>query len=227
MTRIDLYTTAHKGLRSLLFESAQTVARCGGLRRDEIRASAAIVRRTIDVLRAHAGRCDDHLLPPIARLSPVLAAEIETRFDRCAGFEQEIARTLDRLEASTSGERASLVQRLHREMGRLLREHLRRMELEEQHANRILWAHLDDGELAALERQMFRAMSRADAVEWFAILFAAASLDEMAALLGRLQAYIPLELTSALCAAASVRCDESRSNANTARTSGDAEERVA
>jgi hypothetical protein len=227
MARIDLYTTAHKGLRALLFETAQTVARCGTSRHEEIRTCAAIVRRTIGVLHSHARRCDDHLLPHLARLSPVLAAEIETRFDRCAGFEQEVERTLDRLETSTSVEQASLLRRLHRAMSPLVVEHVRRMELEEQHANRILWAHLEDAELAVLEREMFAASSGTEVVEWLSVLFAAASLDEMAAMLARLQTHVSEDMVSALCSAKGVPYDASRRSAITASTGSDVGERVA
>jgi len=198
MARIEIHTPAHKALRAQLFATAQLVARSDFADPAEISAVGAAWSRLAALLDGHARRVDEHVVPLLARLSPLVAAEIETRFDRCRGLERGIAGIVTRLERATPAERVSLRRRLHRSMGPLVVDHLTRMEVEEQHATRILGAHLGDEELARLEVRMLASMSAPEAAGWLTLVVAAAGASESAALLTRLRSHVASETWPAL-----------------------------
>jgi hypothetical protein len=184
-------------VRAHLFPTAQLVARTSLADPDEATAVSAAWRTLARMLNGHAQRQDAHVVPHLASLAPALAAEIETRHDRCAGLERGISEIVVRLERAPAAERESLGRRMHRSMGALVIEHLGRMRMEEEHACRILCAHIDAGELARIERRMFAAIRDEEAAEWLGLVLTSADTDESAALLSRLRPHVPAAAWSA------------------------------
>lgn len=158
MAHVDPYRAVHQGTRALLAQAREAVRRA---RSDhaELPEAAAALRRLDRLLRAEACRHDEHVLPHLARLAPVLAAELETRYDRCEGLGDEVARRLDRLGGASPAERASLVARLEGLADALVAEHEGRLELELERAARVLAEHLGEPGLCQLERDLDGAPS--------------------------------------------------------------------
>src|SRR5688572_23255551 len=108
MARTDFYRAVHEGTRALLLEARQAARLARSAGGDELARAASTLRRVDGLLRAGAERHDEHVLPHLARLAPVLAAELETRYDRCEGLGAALSRLLDRIAQAPPIERAAL-----------------------------------------------------------------------------------------------------------------------
>jgi hypothetical protein len=193
MQRFDLYTHVHKAIRALLFDTVEVVGRTDFRQAGELPAMFAAVRQMIRLTREHAEHEDREVHPLLHRLAPELAADLEAGHDRFQGIDAEIEKLLLRLEsASTSSdERVSLGRKLHDMVGPLVADHLMHMALEEGRGNRILWAHLGDDELLALQGRIIAAIPPHEVSEWVELMVSAGNLPERAALIARLRAAVP------------------------------------
>lgn len=205
MQRFDLYTHVHKAIRALLFDALEAVGRTDFSHTAELPATLATVRRTLRLTREHAEHEDRDVHPLLHALAPELAADLEAGHDRFEGLEHEIEQCLARIEAASAAERVSLGQRVHDMLGGLAAEHLAHMRIEESRANRVLWAHRSDAELAEVQARIVGSIPPAGVAEWLELLLYYGNLGERAGLLAELRAGVPAEVLGELTAAARAR----------------------
>lgn len=191
MSRIDLFAPVHKGLRALLFEAGTCLARTDFAGEEEAAGAAAACRGLLAFLEEHAGHEDRWFMPELARLAPELHAALADDHARTEGLAREAGRLLDRLAGASPGERVALGRRLHDRVWALAAEHLRHMEREEQEAQRVLHAHLDDAALADLHRQLLASIPPPRRGEWAALIARSINLPERAGMLRGMAGEIP------------------------------------
>jgi hypothetical protein len=177
MTRFDLYTTVHKGLRAGLFRALEL---------------AAAVTRILGFLAEHAEHEDDHVLPSLARHCPELAADLRSDHARTHGLEVELAQLVERLGGAGATERGSLGRRIADRLANLAAEHLRHMGVEESQGNRVLWANLGDGELLAIHGRIVGSVPPPRMAQWMELMLPTMSSSERVELVGGLRAALPV-----------------------------------
>jgi hypothetical protein len=202
MDRVDLYTTIHKAVRALLFETAALAARTDPGDAEEVTALAVAVRRLVRLLDDHAEHEDAEVLPVLARFAPELHADLQGEHARTDGLQRELHGMAERLRASRGEERASLVRRVHERLCRLTAEHLRHMDREETEAMRALWAHCSDQELDQIHQRILRSIPPPVMAEWAAVMLPAMSLPERTAMLTPMARQLPRPVLEDLIAPA-------------------------
>ena len=210
MTRFDLYSHVHKAIRVLLFDAVGAVGRTDFGRESELPATLATVRRMIRLTRKHAEHEDRDIHPILHRLAPELAAELESGHDRFDGTDREIESFLARIEVAPAAERVSLGRRVHEMLGALVAEHLKHMALEESRGNRVLWAHLSDIELLAVQDRAMASIGPEEMAEWVELMIPAGNLGERAGLVAALRAAVPADVFASLTAPARAQIGEAR-----------------
>ncbi len=210
MSRLDLYTHVHKGLRVLFFDALTAVGRTDFGPESELPTLLATLRRTIRLARSHAQHEDREIHPILHRIAPVVAADLEAGHDRFDGLYREIEKILARIESATDAERISLGRRLHGQLGGLVADELLHMCSEETRANRILWAHLTDAELSAVQERILSGIAPEEMAEWIELMLPAGSTSERAELVAGLSAAVPAEAFATLTAGARFRLGEER-----------------
>lgn len=191
MARYQLYSTAHKGLRRALFEATGEAGRCNPSSPEATAHLAATARRLLSFLDEHAAHEDRVLMPELAALAPELHAALREEHARGDGLQREVGALAARLDAAARGaaaERAALVGRLSEGLAQLTALHLLHMAREEREAQRVLAAHRDDVQLAALHGRILAAIPPARTAEWLALFLPAVSPPEQAGLLSGLRA---------------------------------------
>jgi hypothetical protein len=188
MTRFDLYAHVHKALRALFLETIAAAGRTDFDHPQELPALAANVRRTARIASRHAEHEDCAIHPILHRHAPELAADLEAGHDRYEGLERKLEETLLALEQAQSAQRAPLGRQLAETLDTYVADNLTHMRLEETRANRVLWAHLDDGELIAIQGQILAGMTAEEIEEMVGLMLAAGNARERAALLAALSA---------------------------------------
>lgn len=191
MARVDLFGPVHKGLRASLAGTAALAARTDFARPEEAAELTAAARRLLGFLEEHAAQEDAVLMPELQRVAAELHADLQAEHVRTEGLQRELAQHLDRLAGASEAERVSLGRRIHERLWRIAAEHLRHMEREETAANRVLWAHFDDGALKALHGRILGAIPPARFAEWSGIILPSLSLPERAAMVAGLAASVP------------------------------------
>jgi hypothetical protein len=190
--RHDLYGIAHKGLRSTLFAAAAELARADFGQPIEAAAAAETVGALIDALERHAEHEDAVIMPELQRLAPALHHELSADHVRTDGLQRQLAESAGRLStAASTEERASLGRRILDQVNALVAEHLRHMASEETAANRVLWAHLTDEQLRALQMRIAASNSPAQTSAWLAVTLPAVNRSERVVILRMLRGALP------------------------------------
>jgi hypothetical protein len=203
-TRLDLFSSVHKGLRAALFETATLVARTDFADADAAGSVASRCVMTLRFLEEHAEHEDAVVMPELAALAPELHVALQSDHARTDGLQREIAQLLERLARANAAERVSLGRRVHDRIWALAAEHVRHMQREEQEAMRMLWAHRSDAELQALHGRVLARIAPPRTAEWLALMLPAMSVPERAALIGELRAKVPADALGAILAPARV-----------------------
>lgn len=188
MTRIDLFTTIHKGLRAALFAAAARVDRCDFRSPAAAAAVADELGRLSALLDDQARHEERECVPELARIAPEAAGDLLAVRSRLRGLEQELLRIAARLEGAAEAERIALGRRLHDRLGPFIADHLRLMERKEVAIQRVLRAHRRDDELASIERRLFDRLPAARVVAWLDVLLPAVNEQEREALAAALLA---------------------------------------
>jgi len=193
MTRFDLYSSVHKGLRAELFAAAIAVARTDFAELEPGRAAAQRLASILAFLDEHARHEDSILLPQLAELSPALHAAVVADHALGDSLHQEIACLLERLGNSARVERSYLGKRIHEALCRLIAVQCRHMQVEELEVNAVLWAQRSDAQLGELQARIVSSIAPPRLAQWMALLVRACSSPELAAMLRGMRAAMPPE----------------------------------
>ncbi|MCB9898122.1 MAG: hemerythrin domain-containing protein [Planctomycetes bacterium] len=216
MRRFDLYTTIHKGIRRILFETTRTVGETDFEDAREAAHAAREIGRMLAFLDEHAAHEDEVILPELATLAPELHADLRADHARVDGLQREIAAIVQRLEGANASERASLGRRLENRMGKLVAAHMLHLASEETDANRVLWAHRDDAYLVGLQTRIVEDIGPTRLADWLALALPAMNVRERRELLAGMRADLPGDAFEAVTAAARVELGERRWSASLA-----------
>jgi hypothetical protein len=184
MIRVDLFTTVHKGVRSLLFEAAIAAARVDLGMSCEVDALNERVERMLGLIEEHAQHEDAEILPVLRNVDRALAASLAVEHLELEAAHHEVERAVRTLALAAPTERGVPGGELVRAMNRLTAGHLVHMEREETLANAVLWGAVGDAELVTIRTRILARVSDARHAEWRAILTPVVNSTERALVLG-------------------------------------------
>jgi hypothetical protein len=193
MTRFDLFTTVHKAIRRELFEAVEAVGRTDFGNAAETAATAESLRFLMRLLAEHAEHEEDWTFGVLERHSPELARELTSDHAKLDGAQEEILRLLERLPAADASLRQSLGRRVHERMLLLVADQLRHTLREETEVNRVLWAHLTDEELIAINDSILATIPASRMAEWMERILPAANLPERVQMMSEMKRALPAE----------------------------------
>jgi hypothetical protein len=191
MDRLDLFTPLHKGLRAALFGAVRAAARADFRDDGETRAALAAAEETLAFLADQAAHAEAVLWPAIAAVGPELGASLRSDRVRVAGVERKCEELVARIREASGVARLALARRLHASLALLCAEHLVHMDRLETQANRLLWAHLADEDLRALEARILALIPPERLGAWLALVVPSCCAPERDAILGRLRDGLP------------------------------------
>lgn len=180
--RVDLYTRIHKAIRRSLFETTIAVARIDFSSPDGLADAQAFLARCFGFLREHAEHEDRHTMVALARVAPLLAADLESEHVALEKATVAIELLLSRMAASPPEARTQLATELLRSIYALVRDQLGHLDREEREANGALWTALTDDELMALEGAIVASVPAPRMAEWMELWLPTLSAPERAAM---------------------------------------------
>lgn len=191
MATFDLYSSVHKGLRTLLYGAATRIARTDFDDDGQARAATAELRRTLGFLHEHAEHEDREILPLLREKNPWTAEEFQGDHARLEGLHRDIEALLSRIDTTNGAEREALGRRLAERANRLVAEHIHHMEREERSGNRVLWAHCSDDELHAAHERIVTSIGLERLTQWAEFLLPALNRAEREQAIAGISAIVP------------------------------------
>lgn len=168
--RVDLFSTIHKGVRSMLFDLSRTAARA------DINSTVAIdelvghVDRVVGFLDEHAKIEDQFVFPEIRALDPLLADELAADHRGLDAVQREVELAADALALTDLSQRPVAGGQLVRVVNHLVAVQLLHMNREETEVNATLWAGKSDIELGAIRTRMAGSLPRERFAAWRAVV---------------------------------------------------------
>jgi hypothetical protein len=170
MSRVDLFTVIHKGVRALLFELALDTARVDPNATRAVDALVERIERALGFLDEHAAHEDLHVLPLVRSVAPALAAELAAEHRALDVVQIEVERAADALALAELSNRPAAAAALALVVNHLTAVQLIHMTREETEVNVALWAAVSDADLAAIRTRMIESIPRARYAEWMQIV---------------------------------------------------------
>jgi hypothetical protein len=174
-----MFTPIHKGMRRLLFETAMAIARTDFGAPDEVAATEPVLFNCLRFLEDHAAHEDRHVFPVVARLAPDFAAAMAPEHPALERAAREIHWLWERLRPLAGPARVALGGDIQRRFLAYVADHLRHMDKEEREVNAILWAHLADTDLLAINGRIVADIEPARLREFGAVLAQALNRREL------------------------------------------------
>ena len=170
MSRVDLFTTIHKGLRAVMFECALDVARVDLASTYEVDKLAAQLERMLEFLDEHARHEDAEIIPALRVVDPVLAAALVAEHQTHPSVNAAVERSARALAMAREGERGVAGKHLMRVVNQLVSMQLLHMNHEETVVNAVLWGAYGDAELRAIRGRITARISGDRHAEWRSVL---------------------------------------------------------
>jgi hypothetical protein len=170
MTRVDLFTTIHKGVRALLFEAALETARVDLSATCQVDALVGRIERMLGFLDEHARLEDAEIVPALRLVDPVLAATLAAEHCTHPSVHGAVERAARALALAPEGERGVAGKHLLQVVNQLVSMQLLHMNHEETVVNAVLWGAYGDAELLAMRVRSIERIPEHRHAEWRAVL---------------------------------------------------------
>lgn len=177
-SRVDLFTTIHKGVRSLLFETALEAARIELTSNHAVDLLDERIHRTLAFIDEHERHEDEQIVPVIALIDADLHAMLVRAHVELDAAHHEVARRARALALAPPHERSIANKQLLGALNRMTGRYLAHLDHEETTVNAVLWGALGDHELATIRKRIVESMSMARREEWRTILDRVVGPDE-------------------------------------------------
>jgi hypothetical protein len=170
VTRVDLFSTIHKGIRALLFELAGEAARADVTSTATVDALCGRVEWVLAFLDEHAQLEDRFVIPEVRALDPDLGEELARDHRALDAVQTEVALAAEAVSLADLSQRPVAGAQLVRVVNHLVAVQLLHMNREETEVNATLWAGRDDAALARLRASMAGSLPKERFAEWMAIV---------------------------------------------------------
>jgi hypothetical protein len=178
---MDILTPIHKGLLSLLFDTAKSLGRLDFASSIQAAIAEREVRRCTSFLREHTNNEDSRVRPTLLRLAPALASTMLAEHEQLEQEAVDVERLLPDIAAANDADRVELGIELRHRFDLLLAHHVRHTTWEEEEVNTALWAGLCDEELAAIVHQVVADIGPTRMCEWDELVISATNRQEQEA----------------------------------------------
>lgn len=208
MTRYDIYTHIHKGLRNFMMHTLERLGRTDASDEIEVSETLAEVRTLLDLCRMHLEKENAYVHTAIEARRPGATAKLareHAHHERSIAALEHAAGEVERAEGEA---RAAAAHRLYHALSLFVAENFEHMHEEETAVNALLWEACDDAELAAIERAIVASIPPADMMRVGRWMLPALSAGERAAKVAAMRAAAPPEAFARVLAMLKERLSE-------------------
>ena len=184
MNRYNIFNQIHKGLRSLLYETALLIQRTDFLNKEETKLALDRVREVVELFEKHAHTEDTYVLPSIAEYEPSVVNVFEEEHVRDHELSEKLLGYVYVVtQSQLDGTKVEMGRALSIAYVEFMIFNLNHMAKEETVINKLLWRYYTDEQLhgitrtivsnsppeafAKMARHMVRGINNAEIITWF------------------------------------------------------------
>ena len=191
MSRLDLLTTVHKGIRAMIYETGGALQTADFADEQAAGRAADRMQPFLGLLQEHHHNEEQFLFPPVKQFEPQLVDELEAQHHEVERLLEIVSGALDGARAADAGARLGAGADLNRRFNELTAVFLEHLAYEEATLIPATWKHFTDEELGAIEESVVASMppeSLMQVVEW---MFKGLNRTELVEILGDAEATMP------------------------------------
>lgn len=170
MNRVDLFTTIHKGVRALLFDTSIEAARVDITSNRAVDSLIERIDLMIELLEEHEVVEHAEILPFIESVDPSLAQELSRAHDELVAVGGSIERAARNLVLAPEEARGPQLRALRQVMDLASIKYLSHLTHEETMVNAVLWSTLGDSDLLAIHDRIVARLGDERVRQWQTIL---------------------------------------------------------
>lgn len=210
MQRYNIFFPVHKGLRALLFETAQGLQQTDFTDAAQSEKAVADVTEVVDIFEGHAAKEDHYVFAALTAYEPSVVAVFEQEHVEDHALGESLQNWLTALSyAQTNSARRTIGHELTQAFIDFAAFNLRHMAKEEKIINPLLWRYYSDAELhgitqkilatiapaenAVVSRWMVKGMSNGEIAGWLQNVRNGAPQPVFASLLSLAEANLPAQ----------------------------------
>jgi len=202
VSRPNLYSGVHKGLRLFMSETLATLGRTDPADREELERALDQVRDLLAIASSHLRHENDFMHPALEACAHGASYRTADEHDEHLEAIEALHRDLAQAHASTGALVAPAVDALYRRLARFVAENFEHMEVEETHNMAILWDALDDAQLRSIHDELVAAIEPQEMAVYLRWILPAVSHPERLGMLEGMRASAPPEVFEGVLAIA-------------------------
>lgn len=170
MNRVDLFTTIHKGVRALLFDTSIEAARVDITSNRDVDGLVERIDLMLELLEEHEIVEHAEILPLIELVDRPLADELGRAHDELVAVGGSVDRAARNLVFAPEDARAPHLRELRRVLDTASIKYLSHLTHEETVVNAVLWGAFGDDELLAVHDRIVARLGQERVRQWETIL---------------------------------------------------------
>ena len=170
MTRVDLFTTIHKGVRALLFDTSIEAARVDVTSNRAVDSLVDRIDHMLELLEEHEVVEHAEILPFVELVDRPLAAELSRTHDELVAVSRSVDRAARNLVFAPEQARGPQLRELRRVLDAASIKYLSHLTHEESVVNAVLWGAFGDDELLAIHDRIAARLGEERLRQWQTIL---------------------------------------------------------
>jgi hemerythrin-like domain-containing protein len=209
MQRVDLFTTVHKALRSLIYHLSSMLQTADFTDEQATKASLAALDHFLELLHEHAMHEDRTVFAETHKFEPELVDELEAEHKEIDKHLEQVHKASAQVLAATSREdRIAAGDTLNRAVNNFIAFYLTHLTHEEATVLPATWKHFTDEQLVAMRIDVQRNTTPGRFAEWMRWMFPAMNINELVDMFRGLKAHAPPPFYEAMCQVANVSLGE-------------------
>lgn len=166
MQRYNMFFPIHRGLRAMLFETAQQLQQTDFTDSEQAAASVAQINEVVEIFEGHASKEDNHVFAAIAAYEPSVVDAFEQEHVEDHKLGEDLQNWLTAFGYAVA---PSAKQTIGAELTKSFIEftvfNLRHMAKEEKVINPLLWRYYSDEELHDITQKILKSLSPAESAK--------------------------------------------------------------
>jgi 23S rRNA A1618 N6-methylase RlmF len=148
MKRYNIFYEVHKGLRTLMYETAIQIQQTDFINQEETELMIEQIKNAVELFDKHAHSEDRYVFAAIQPYEPAVVEAFEQEHVNDHALGENLARQLDAFSNAVSDdEKLRICKLLYQAFIEFMIFNLQHMAREEDIINKILWRHYNDGQL--------------------------------------------------------------------------------
>src|SRR5271167_539074 len=209
MQRVDLFTTVHKALRSLIYHLSMMLQNADFTDERATKASLAALDHFLELLHEHAMHEDRTVFAETHKFEPEMVDKLEEEHHEIDVHLDQVHKSIARVQAATTdGERIEAGDALNRSVNNFIAFYLTHLTHEEATVLPATWKYFTDEQLVGMRIDVQRHTPPARFAEWMRWMFPAMNINELVDMFRGLKAHAPPPFYDAMCQVANVSLGE-------------------